>query len=94
MSNFSVTKSIIHQCFAIRVPQSFGEKLTGVSQILPCYYMSLEECEELAAHMNSGHQLTEYWINRLVNYRDKFIPQLKRELDSIRQEADAAGKGE
>lgn len=87
MSTFSVTKSIIHQCFAIRVPQSFGEKLAGVSQILPCYYMSLEECEELAAHMNAGHQLTEYWIDRLVNYRDKFIPQLKRELNNIRQEA-------
>ena len=87
MGSFFVTKSIIHQCFAIRVPQSFGEELAAVAQILPCYNMSIEECEELAAHMNAGHQLTEYWIDRLVNYRDKFIPQLKRELNSIRQEA-------
>jgi len=85
VSEFTITKSIIHQCYAIKVPQSFGEKLAGVSQILPCYGMSFEECEELASYMSAGHSSTDYWIDRLVNYRDKFIPQLKRDLASIRE---------
>ncbi|PBI79645.1 hypothetical protein A8A01_10065 [Ewingella americana] len=82
MSEFKVTRSIIYKCYAIKIPQSFGEKLAGVAQIVPCYELPYELCTKMAALMSAGDKSTEYWIDRLTDYKSSFITQLTRELNS------------
>lgn len=80
MSNTTVTRSIIHNCYALKLPQSFGEKMAGVAQIIPTYSLPFELCEELARRVNANDKSSGYWIDHLINYKEAFIPQLKREL--------------
>ncbi|HDG0630461.1 TPA: hypothetical protein PFA69_004603 [Serratia marcescens] len=80
MSNVTVTRSIIHNCYALKLPQSFGEKMAGVAQIIPTYSLPFDLCEKLAKRINDADKSSDYWIDRLTNYKEAFIPQLTREL--------------
>ncbi|MGP1148161.1 hypothetical protein ACJ8LH_01440 [Serratia sp. CY49633] len=84
MNNVTVTRSIIHKCYALKLSQSFGEKMAGMAQIVPTYSLPFDKCEELAKRINANDKSSGYWIDRLINYKEAFIPQLKRELSEAK----------
>ncbi|EPA9245223.1 hypothetical protein ACQ8FT_004044 [Yersinia enterocolitica] len=83
MGEYKITRSIIHQCYALSVPQSAGMKLAGVAEIIPLYSLSYEQAEKLRAAINGGDISKDYWIDRLKNYKESFIPQLTREINGL-----------
>ncbi|MGH1529649.1 hypothetical protein [Yersinia kristensenii] len=83
MCEYKITRSIIHQCYALSVPPSVGMKLAGVDEIIPLYSLSYELAEKLRDAINGGDISKDYWIDRLKNYKESFIPQLTREINGL-----------